>query len=204
LDQLSLALLGKLAPDAALGGGQIELLKEAATEANINSPRRLAMWLAQLGVESANFTRFEECLNYSASGLLATWPRHFDAPTAAAYAHQPQKIANRAYALRNGNGDEASGDGFKYRGRGAVQVTGYTNYSLCGSALGLDLRGSPDLAAGAARFRVAVWYWGARGLNRLADAGDVIGATKAINGGTNGLAERQALYASAMTLLSSS
>ena len=131
------------------------------------------------------------------------WPLHFDAAAAQAYQHQPERIANRAYADRLGNGDEQSGDGWRYRGRGAIQLTGFSGYLACGMFLGVDLLGHPEFAAGEDRFRVAAWYWRAHGLGTIADRRDVEAATKAINGGLTGLDQRQALFTRAQGCLSS-
>ena len=198
----SLAYIFDRVPSSALLN-QVDPLNSAATEAQINTPDRWSMWLAQLGVESAQLSRFEEGLNYSAQALLATWPRRFSPADAQAYQHQPERIANRAYALRNGNGDEASGEGYRYRGRGAIQLTGRGNYLAAGRALSLDLVGHPELAASDARFRVASWFWISNGLNHWADGRDIEGATKAINGpAMKGLVDRKALFTRAQEILS--
>ena len=180
----------------------VDAINAAAVEAQINTVDRWSMWLAQLGHESEQFTVFEERLSYSAEALLKTWPTHFDAAAAQGYQHQTERIANRAYAGRLGNGDEESGDGWKYRGRGAIQLTGFSNYLACGVYLGVDLVGHPEYAAGLDRFRVAAWFWRTHGLNHWADTRNVEDATKAINGGLNGLAERKELFERAQDVLS--
>lgn len=180
---------------------QLDALNAGAVAAQINTSDRWCMWLAQLGVECEQLQVFEENLNYSAAALLATWPLHFNLGLAAQYARQPQRIANHVYALRHGNGDEPSGDGWRYRGRGAIGLTFFDNYSACGTYLGLDLRGTPELAAGDARFQVAAWFWMTNGCNQFADAGDVAGCTRRINGGLTGLTERLALFARAKVAL---
>lgn len=187
--------------DPALLAAQIDPLNAIADEAQLTTPDRWAMFLGQVGVESVQFTHFEENLNYSAAALVATWPLHFDAALAAQYARQPQRIASRAYALRMGNGDEQSQDGWRYRGRGAIQLTGFSNYIAAGQFLGIDLRGWPDLAAGAARFAVSAWYWRTHGLNAFADAHDCASATKAVNGGILGLSQRQSICDRALSVL---
>jgi putative chitinase len=179
--------------DPALLAAQIDALNAVADDAQLFTPDRWAMFLGQVGVESCQFTHFEENLNYGAAALVTTWPHHFDAALAAQYARQPQRIANRAYAGRMGNGDEQSGDGWRYRGRGAIQLTGFNNYLAASQFLGIDLRGNPDLAAADARFAVSAWYWRTHGLNAFADAHDCAGATKAVNGGLLGLSQRQAI-----------
>ena len=150
-----------------------------------------AMFLAQCGHESAGFSVFTENLNYSVDGLLACFNKYFDKYTAMKYARKPEQIANRVYANRMGNGDETSGDGWKYRGRGLIQITGKKNYVAFRNWLGRDfalheVAEDLDLAVLA-----AVWYWQA---NELASLASVEKVTIRINGGTNGLADRVALY----------
>nr|DAD65466.1 MAG TPA: Chitinase A [Siphoviridae sp. cts9W16] len=150
-----------------------------------------AMFLAQCGHESAGFTRFSEGFNYSTEGLLANFRKYFTPAQAVKYARKPEQIANHAYANRMGNGDEASGDGWKYRGRGIIQITGKNNYAAFREWLGRDfalheLAEDLDLAVSA-----AVWYWQE---NELASLASVEKVTVRINGGTNGLADRVALY----------
>lgn len=174
-------------------------LAEACAEFGIDTPARLAAFLAQVAHESGNLGRLVESLNYSAQGLVAVWPRRFTADTAAAYARHPEQIANLVYAERMGNGDLASGDGWRYRGRGLIQVTGRANYAACGKALGLDLVGAPELLEQPEpAARSAAWFWRMRNLNPMADRGDIEGITKAINGGLTGLADRKERYAAAL------
>lgn len=177
-------------------------LAEACAEFGIDTPARLAAFLAQVAHESANLARLVENLNYSAQGLLAVWPNRFTPEAASAIARQPERIANRVYAGRLGNDDEASGDGWRYRGRGLIQVTGKANYAACGKALGLDLVGAPELleTPGPAA-RSAAWFWSSRGLNAPADRGDIEAITRTINGGLTGLADRKAHYAHAVAAL---
>jgi putative chitinase len=171
-------------------------MNAAMAEADVSTALRAAMWLAQLSHETADFHTMEENLNYSAASLLAVFPQHFTAQQALSYARQPQRIAARAYCNRLGNGDEEGGDGWRYRGRGAIQITGAKNYRDCGRALGVDLLGSPDLAATPGLcFRVAGWFWKANYINRYADKGDVEGATRAINGpAMQGLIDRHVRF----------
>lgn len=170
---------------------------------------RLRAFLAQIGCESGQLRCVVENLNYSAQGLLKTFPRYFKTATeAAAYARKPQMIANRVYANRLGNGNERSGDGWRYRGRGLIQITGKSNYAelsdaMYGLPMGMDFVDEPDLIATPEwAAESAAWWWQNAGLNTLADR--LAGAneaevfkqiTKRINGGYNGLAERQKLYA---------
>lgn len=177
-------------------------LAEACAEWSIDTPLRLAAFLAQIAHESGQLCALAENLNYSADALLRVFPRHFEASQAATYARHPDRIASRVYANRMGNGDEASGDGWRYRGRGLIQVTGKTNYAACGTALGLDLIAQPELLEqpGPAA-RSAAWFWHRNGLNRPADAHDIETITRRINGGLSGLDDRKAHYARACAAL---
>jgi len=189
-------LLAKLCPKAKL-----TVLKEFADALNaqlenggINSNKRLRHFLAQCAHESAGFTRFQENLNYSEQGLRKTFKKYFDAAAAHDYARKPEKIANRAYADRLGNGPEPSGDGWRYRGRGVFQLTGRANYKTFGEKVGADLEADPDQAEKPeVAVKVALAYWNDRHLSEKADADDVVGITKGINGGTIGLDDRKAL-----------
>lgn len=170
-------------------------LNPAMDWASINTPERQAAFIAQLAHESQGLKVLKENLNYSAQALRRTWPRHFSLAQAQDYARQPERIANRAYANRNGNGDEDSGDGWNYRGRGPIQLTGKDNYAAAGQALGLDLVSNPDqVATWQIGAYTAAWFWNDNGLNRHADAGDFIILTQRINGGLNGRADRQAYW----------
>ncbi len=162
----------------------------------INSPNRIAGFLSQIAHESAGLTRLTENLNYTAERLMAVWPRRFPSiEFAKQYGRNPEKIANLVYASRMGNGDEASGEGWKYRGRGLKQLTGKSNYAACSKALGEDFVNDPDrLLMPVNAALSAGWFWSENGLNRFADADDFVGMTKRINGGTIGLEDRQARY----------
>lgn len=170
---------------------------------NIDTPLRLAAFLAQCGHESQDFTALKENLNYSATALTATWPKRFPADVAKQYARQPERIANRAYADRMGNGPEASGDGWKHRGRGVIQLTGGDMYRAFAKDIGIAydvIAGYLETKEGAVES--ACWFWvKVKNLNPLADAGQILDITKRINGGTNGLADRNARYALALNLL---
>lgn len=178
-------------------------MNAALIEAQVTTPLRAAMWLAQVTHECADLTRFEENLNYSADALQATFRHHFQTPEiAAAYAHQPERIANRAYCLRLGNGDEASGDGWRYRGRGAIQLTGFENYHRLAIETGIDFVSHPLLLAlPEYAFVAAAHFWRWHGLNVYADRDDVVGATKAVQGADGGLADRDARYRAATEIL---
>jgi putative chitinase len=159
----------------------------------INTIPRQAMFLAQCCHESGGLTQFVENLSYSAEGLMRTWPSRFRALAAAIpYARNPERLANHVYADRLENGNEASGDGWKFRGRGIIQLTGRVNYRKAGDGIGVDLIGFPDgmlLPKNSAA--VACWFWQSNGLNSLADTGQFQAITKRINGGLNGEADRE-------------
>lgn len=167
-----------------------------AEKFGINTPLRLAHFLAQCSHESGGFKVFVENLNYSADSLLKVFPKYFkDKATADAYARKPEKIANRVYANRMGNSDEASGDGFKYRGRGAVQLTGKDNYKAFSDFIGEDCVSNPDLVSSKYILSSAAFFFHKNNLNAISDKGatpDVVASvTKRVNGGTIGLAHRQ-------------
>jgi len=177
-------------------------LLQTMTEFGVNTPIRVAAFIAQTAHESAGYSAFLENLNYSAQALLNTWPNRFTPESATIYARQPEKIANHVYINRLGNGDEASGDGWRYRGRGVIQTTGRINYMACGSGLGLDLITSPELLEQPLNaFRSAGWYWKSHNCSSFADSDNFTGLTKAINGGLNGLDDRKAYYARAKSVL---
>jgi putative chitinase len=181
-----------------------EIVAGINTASSLNTVPRLAGFLAQAAHESAQFKVVKENLNYSAEGLRRVFPKYFStAALATEYARQPVKIANRVYANRMGNGNEASGDGFKFRGRGFFQVTGKSNYTLCGKELGVDLLTTPEsLERTKAALASALWFWNSKNLNKYADANDIRGMTKAINGGYHGLDERTHYYLVAKKVLS--
>jgi putative chitinase len=178
--------------DGAFGPGT---LKAACAHFKLNK-NRAAHFFAQTAHESGNFKAFSENLNYGAKGLRGIFGKYFPTDALAkAYERQPQKIANRVYANRMGNGDEASGDGWRYRGRGLKQLTGKDNYTRCGQGLGLDLVANPDLLLtpeGASLS--AAWFWSVNKCGPIADSGDFVALTKKINGGTIGLEDRQKRY----------
>jgi putative chitinase len=175
-------------------------LNGAMAEWQINTPGRQAAFLAQLLHESDCLRLLTENLNYSAARLRQVWPSRFtDERTAQRYAGNPELLANRVYSERMGNGSEASGDGWRYRGRGLIQLTGRNNYQRCGMALGLDLLAKPELLLQPLQAaRSAAWFWYAAKLNPLADGAIGTDAdkvferiTRAVNGGTNGMSERK-------------
>jgi putative chitinase len=173
----------------------IDSIPEVAAKFGINTPLRVAHFLAQCGHESGGFRVTQENLNYSAKGLNGIFRKYFPTEaSAAAYARQPQKIANKVYANRMANGSEASGDGYKFRGRGYIQLTGRDNYTQFGKAIGVDIPSNPDLVSSKYALASAAWFWSKNGLNKLADNGAtdtvVTSITKRVNGGTIGLPDR--------------
>jgi putative chitinase len=166
----------------------------------INSASRVAAFLAQVSVESAAFTTLEENLHYSAARLFAVWPSHFSSVDAAEpYAMNPEKLANYVYANRMGNGDEASGDGWLYRGGGLIQLTGKANYEAFAKEAALSVSDAANYvrtAAGAAES--AAWFWSVHNLNGLADEWEITAITHTVNGGLNGAAQRLALANAAL------
>jgi putative chitinase len=161
----------------------------------INTPLRLAHFLAQCGHESGGFRLTQENLNYSAKGLLGIFKKYFPTQALAdAYARKPEKIANRVYGSRMGNGDEASGEGYKFRGRGYIQLTGKQNYTAFDAAVEDNILANPDLVSSKHALSSAAWFWKKNGLSLIADTGSstevVTKITKRVNGGTIGLADR--------------
>jgi len=170
----------------------IEGFNETFDTFEMNTPERQAMFLAQTAHESGSFNFVEENLNYKAATLSRIWPSRFPPEVAAEYGGKPEKIANKAYGGRMGNGPEATGEGYKYRGRGIIQLTGKDNYRACGNALGKDLVAEPDLVAqNPYAVLSAGWFWDTRKLNQWCDKCDVLTVTKKINGGTIGLEDRK-------------
>jgi putative chitinase len=177
-------------PDAV-----IAMIPDTAAKFQINTPLRLAHFLAQCGHESGGFRATQENLNYSAKGLNGIFKKYFPTEaSAAAYARNPQKIANKVYGGRMGNGLEASGDGYKFRGRGYIQLTGKDNYTAFGKAIGEDICANPDKVASTYALLSAAWFFSKNGLHKMADGGAtdqvVTSITKRVNGGTIGLADR--------------
>ena len=174
-------------------------------EYDIDTPKRVAAFMAQCGHESGGFTLMQENLNYSAKGLVGTFKKYF--PTEAhakPYERKPEMIANRVYANRMGNGDEASGEGWYFRGRGIVQITGKNNYTKCSQSLFESnvLVENPDLLLESEyAIHSACWFWSAARLNELADISDMKTMTKRINGGYIGLEDRIHHYNHAIEIL---
>ena len=191
----------QILPNAGRQAGVfVPALNVAMNKFAIVTRLRIAAFIAQVGHESGQLTRLVENLNYSAEGLMKTWPSRFDLVRATAAARKPEQIANIVYAGRMGNTEP--GDGWKYRGRGLFQVTGRANYAACGEALGLDLINQPELLEQPKNACLsAAWFWATNGLNTLADADKFEAITRRINGGLNGQADRQALHARALKVL---
>jgi putative chitinase len=179
-------------------------LNETFERFSILTPRQQAAFLGQCGHECGNFRVLEENLNYRAETLMKIWPRRF--PTleiANQYAKNPKKIANKVYADRMGNRDEASGDGYRFRGRGCIQLTGSANYYHAGKALGVDFIMEPDLVATPQYAALtAGFFWNTQKLNAIAESGNNLALTKKINGGTIGLNDRILHTNQALALLS--
>jgi putative chitinase len=182
----------------------VDPLNAALKQWGITTEQRVEMFIAQFAHETGQLTSLVENLNYSAQGLANTWPNRYSstgkgagAPNALAMRlnRNPIAIANNVYADRLGNGNEASGDGWKYRGRGGFQITGKANYAACMMALDLDVIDHPELLEQPEHAcQSAAWFWSAHGLNQVADSGNFAGSTKVINGGTIGAAERLGLW----------
>ena len=174
------------------------------TKYEINTANRRAGFLAQCGHESNGFAVFTENLNYSSKGLLSVFKKYFKTEAEAnSYARNPEKIANKVYANRMDNGSESSGDGWKFRGRGFIQLTGKYNYTLFAKYKQMTLDEVVDyLSTIEGAVESALWYWSDRGLNTYCDNNDITGMTKKINGGTNGLKDREHHYEKIKTLLS--
>ncbi|AXO88455.1 glycoside hydrolase family 19 protein [Pseudomonas parafulva] len=203
-EQQLLLILPKARPVAGIF---LPVLNRAMLRWKIDSRLRTAAFLAQVGHESGQMCNLIENLNYSAEALVRTWPTRFTAETAPAYARQPERIANRVYGGRMGNGPEASGDGWHYRGRGLIQLTGRANYRAAGQALGLPLEEQPELIEHPEHAaQSAAWWWAQHSLNDLADAGRFREIGSIINTGQpgrtpKGAVERQALYDIALRVL---
>jgi putative chitinase len=206
-------------PVLSIGGLKLENLKghipdsviaqipDTATKFEINTPLRLAHFLAQCGHESGGFKLVQENLNYGAKGLLGLFGKYFkDSSKAALYERKPEKIANLIYGGRMGNGPEPTGEGWKYHGRGFIQLTGKDNYSAFSKSIGEDCVGNPDLVATKYPLASAAWFFNKNGLHKLADGGAtdavVTSITKRVNGGVIGLPDRIKHFKEYYSLLS--
>lgn len=178
-------------------GHLLEIFNDLFPKYDITNTNRIAGFLAQCGHESADFTVLKENLNYSAEGLDKVFPKYFKnvGRNAQEYHRQPEKIANIVYANRMGNGDTDSGDGWKFRGRGAIQITGRDNYTRLAKYIGMSLDETVvyiETLRGA--IESACWFWKANKINDTCDNDDIVLMTKKVNGGTNGLEERKKHY----------
>lgn len=203
---LTQASLASMLPGNKNISALFEALENVLSKYEINTVNRVAGFLAQCGHESLDFTVLKENLNYSADGLNKIFPKYFKnaGRDASEYARNPEKIANVVYANRMGNGDTASGDGYKYRGRGAIQLTGKENYTSFAQSIGMSLAESVDYTEtlqGA--IESACWYWKSKKLNVTCDDDDIVSMTKKINGGTIGLEDRKKHYNKNKSILSS-
>jgi putative chitinase len=204
--ELSLQQLKQLLPKNSYVEHWHQALSQLLPDYEINTPQRIAAFVAQCSHESAGFTALKENLNYKAATLRKIFPKYFPTDDLAnAYANMPNKqaaIANRCYANRMGNGDEQSGDGFRYCGRGLIQLTGKSNYQAFADSLEMNVEDVPEYLAtfeGAAQS--ACWFWESNNLNQWADKGDILTLTKRINGGTIGLEDRIKHYEHALHVL---
>ena len=180
----------------------VDALVTTCEKFEINTPERVAMFLAQIGHESAGLSVMKENLNYRADRLAVVFPKYFRDVNPADYAHNQEAIANRVYANRMGNGNEDSGDGYRFRGRGFIQCTGKSTYMAFANNMEMDLDDAVDYmetVEGAAMS--AGWFWNKNNLNQWADNSDIVTVTKKINGGTHGLQEREHLFHQGMNLL---
>lgn len=187
-----------------IGQQWVTALNDTFSQFGILTPNQQAAFIGQCGHECGHFRILEENLNYRAATLMKLWPKRF--PTleiANAYAGNPKKIANMVYANRMGNRDESSGDGYRFRGRGCIQLTGHANYFHAGKALGVDFVMEPDLVATPKYAAMtAGWFWKTHGCNEVAESADWLKLTKKINGGTIGLEDRIAHTKQALEALS--
>ena len=206
MTQLTLEQLKQLLPKNPYVEHWHEALAQLLPDYDINTPQRIAAFVAQCAHESGGFTTLKENLNYKAVTLRKIFPKYFpDDAIANHYASLPNKqeaIANKVYASRMGNGDESSGDGYRYCGRGLIQLTGKNNYQSFADSLEMDVEDVPEYLAtfeGAAQS--ACWFWESNNLNQWADKGDILTLTKRINGGTIGLDDRIKHYQHALHVL---
>ena len=181
-----------------------DALNKILPDYGIDTPERVAAFVAQSAHESGNFTALHENLNYRAETLRKVFPKYFTDASAAQIASQPNKaelIANRVYANRMGNGDETSGDGYRYCGRGLIQLTGKSNYQAFAESIETPVEQIPEfLATFEGAVQSACWFWESNNLNQYADSGDIVTMTKRINGGTIGLEDRKKHYAHALEI----
>lgn len=204
--ELTQEQLAELLPNNQNVSEWVDALNNVLPEYEINTPLRVAAFIAQCAHESGNFTRLEENLNYRWQTLRKVFPKYFPTDAIAQeYASRPDKkeaIANRAYGNRMGNGPEESGDGYRYRGRGLIQLTGKNNYTAFAKSLDIPVEEAVEyLETFDGAVQSACWFWDTNNLNKWADEGDMVTLTKKINGGTNGLEDRIKHYKHALKVL---
>jgi len=202
---LTLAQLKQIVPNNPYIEHWHEALCEILPDYDIDTPQRIAAFLAQCAHESGGFRAIKENLNYKPATLVTLFKKYFDQPTAERYCAMPDKqaaIANKIYANRMGNGPEESGDGYRYCGRGLIQLTGKDNYTRYAQSTEQTVEeASEHLTTFEGCVQSAAWFWEANNLNQYADSGDILTMTKRINGGTIGLEDRKKHYAHALHVL---
>lgn len=201
--ELTLQQLKQMVPGMPYAEHWYEALELLLPDYEINTPKRIAAFIAQCAHESGNFVFIKENLNYKAESLRKVFGKYFpNDELAQAYAKRPEMIANRVYSSRMGNGDEHSGDGYRYCGRGLIQLTGRTNYELFAASLEISPEEAAEyLATFEGAVQSACWFWESNNLNAVADAGDIKRMTKIINGGYIGLEDRMAHYEHALKIM---
>jgi len=201
--QLTKKQLAELIPGNPYLDNWLEALNEILPDYEIDTPKRVAAFIAQCAHESGGFRALKENLNYRAESLVKVFPKYFKTlEEANKYAKQPEKIANKIYGGRMGNGPESSGDGFRYCGRGLIQLTGKENYTWFAESLEMPLEDVPEyLQTFEGAVQSACWFWETNKLNQWADKGDILTLTKRINGGTIGLEDRKKHYEHALHVL---
>ena len=187
-----------------IGAEWVDALNETFSRFNITTNNQKAMFIGQCSHECGNFRILEENLNYRAATLMKLWPKRFPTQEIAnGYEKNAKRIANNVYSNRMGNRDESSGDGYRFRGRGCIQLTGHANYFHCGKALGVDFVANPDLVSTPKYASLSAgWFWSTHNCNAPADALDFAKVTKIINGGLIGLADREKHVREALSVLS--
>jgi len=203
LTRQQLSAIMPLATPALVDRYYQPILDQTAIAGIDASPRRMAHFLTQIGHETGDLHAVEECLNYSADGLVRTWPSLFNKTNAVAFARKPEDIANMAYGGRYGNGGRFTGDGWRFRGRGLIQLTFRGNYAAFEKSTGIPVVSDPDIISRDPEVcvRTATWYWTSHNLNPLADNDNLEGIRKAVNGGLIGIEDCKVRLARAKQVL---
>ena len=202
MTQLTLDQLKQLLPKNPYVDHWHRALAQLLPDYEINTPQRIAAFIAQCSHESGSFTTLKENLNYRAATLCKVFPKYFTETSAQSFAGKQEAIANRVYANRMGNGPEESGDGYRYCGRGLIQLTGKDNYQNFADSLEINIEELPEyLGTFEGAVQSACWFWESNNLNQWADKGDIVTLTKRINGGTIGLEDRIKHYEHALHVL---